>query len=70
MPFVTQLSQPPSATAGTLYQVALVVLLGRWLDTYLLVAPSLGPVPAFPLGAIAAAVAVLAGMRLFWERRQ
>jgi hypothetical protein len=68
LPFVAQLTQPAKRDPGTLYGVALVVLLGRWLDTYLLVAPSQGPVPALPLGAIAATVAVLAGMRLVWER--
>jgi Ni/Fe-hydrogenase subunit HybB-like protein len=67
-PFVTQLSQTAKREPRILYQAALVVLLGRWLDTYLLVAPSQGPVPAFPLGAIAATVTVLAGMRLLWER--
>lgn len=67
-PFVTQISQGAKREPRTLYQAALVVLLGRWLDTYLLVAPSQGPVPVFPLGTVAAAVAVLAGMRLLWER--
>jgi hypothetical protein len=67
-PFVAQISQPAKRDAGSLYRAALVVLLGRWLDTYLLVAPSQGPVPAVPLGALAATVAVLAGMRLLWER--
>jgi hypothetical protein len=68
VPFATQLSQPAKRDPRTLYGVALVVLLGRWLDTYLLVAPSQGPVPALPLGAIGTTVAVLAGMRLLWER--
>ena len=35
---------------------------------HLLVAPSQGPVPSLPLGAAAATVVVLAGMRLLWER--
>lgn len=68
LPFVTQITQPAKRDASRLYQVSLAVLLGRWLDTYLLVAPSQGPLPTFPLGALAAAVAVLAGMRLAWER--
>jgi len=67
-PFVTQISQGSKRDPRALYQTALVVLLGRWLDTYLLVAPSQGPVPALPLGAIGTTVAVLAGMRLLWER--
>lgn len=68
IPFATQISQPAKRDPATLYQVALVVLLGRWLDTYLLVAPSQGGVPALPLGALAATVAVLSGMRLLWQR--
>lgn len=67
-PFVTQLSATAKREPRTLYQAAFIVLLGRWLDTYLLVAPSQGPPPIVPLGAIGAAVAVLAGMRLLWER--
>jgi hypothetical protein len=70
LPFVTQISQGSKRDPATLYQVALAVLLGRWLDTYLLVAPSQGPVPALPIGALAAAVAVLSGMRLLWERER
>lgn len=69
LPFVTQISQGAKRDPSRLYQAALVVLLGRWLDTYMLVAPSQGPVPALPFGAVGAAVAVLAGMRLYWERR-
>jgi hypothetical protein len=68
LPFVTQIARASKRDPATLYQVALAVLLGRWLDTYLLVAPSQGPVPAIPLGALAATLAVLAGMRLLWER--
>jgi len=68
LPFASQLSQPAKRDPARLYQTALLVLLGRWLDTYLLVAPSQGPVPSLPLGALAATVAVLAGMRLLWER--
>ncbi|MBI2302408.1 MAG: hypothetical protein HYU66_26180 [Armatimonadetes bacterium] len=67
-PFATQLTQPAKRDPGSLYRAALVVLAGRWLDAYLLVAPTQGPVPELPLGALAAAVAVLAGMRLWWER--
>ncbi len=70
VPFATQISQGAKRDPGRLYTVALVVLLGRWLDTWVLVAPSQGPVPSLPLGAFGAAVAVLAGMRLLWERRE
>lgn len=67
LPFVAQISQGAKRDPSTLYQVALLVLLGRWLDTYLLVAPSQGPVPGLPMGALAGAVAVLSGMRLLWD---
>lgn len=68
LPFVTLLGQPAKRDPSRLYQVALAVLAGRFVDTYLLVAPSQGPVPAVPLAAVCATVAVLAGMRLLWER--
>ncbi len=68
LPFVTLLGQPAKRDSSRLYQVSLAVLLGRFVDTYLLVAPSQGPVPAVPLAAVCATVAVLAGMRLLWER--
>lgn len=68
LPFVAQLTQAAKRDPARLYQISLAVLFGRWLDTYLLVAPSQGPAPAVPLGALAATVAVLAGMRLLWER--
>jgi len=68
VPFVSQMSQPAKRDATHLYHAALAVLFGRWLEVYLLVAPNQGPVPVLPLGALGAAVAVLAGMRLVWER--
>jgi hypothetical protein len=54
--------------APTLAPVATLVLLGRWLDCYLLVAPAAGPLPGFPTAAVAASAAVLGGMGLVWRR--
>jgi hypothetical protein len=45
-----------------LLQVALIVILGRWLDVYLLVAPSSGAPASFPVYALTASTAVLLGI--------
>lgn len=67
VPFVILLSAGLKCHAPTLSQVAAVVLVGRWLDTYLLVAPAMGPAPALPLAAVSASIAVLGGMGLLWR---
>jgi hypothetical protein len=67
-PFVILLSAGAKRHAPTLAQVAIVVLLGRWLDCYLLVAPAAGPAPAFPVATVAATVALLGGMGLLYRR--
>jgi hypothetical protein len=67
VPFVALLGAGPKRRPGALLQVAAVVLVGRWLDVFLLVAPSTGPLPAFPLAAVAASVAVLGGMGMVWR---
>ena len=69
VPFVALLSVSTKRRGSTLSQVALVVLAGRWLDAYLLVGPSTGPAPVVPAGALAATLAVLAGMGLVAARR-
>ncbi len=63
-PFVLLLGTATKKHAATLVQVACVVILGRWLDAYLQVAPAAGPAPSWPVSAVAASVAVLAGMVL------
>ena len=68
VPFVALLSASTKRHAPTLAPVAIVVLLGRWLDSYLLVAPSAGPLPGFPTAAVAASLAVLGGMSLLFRR--
>ncbi len=66
-PFVILLSAGAKCHAPTLSQVAAVVLAGRWLDTYLLVAPVAGPASGSPLAALSASIAVLGGMGLMWR---
>ena len=68
VPFVVLLSAGTKRHAPTLAPVATLVLLGRWLDCYLLVAPAAGPLPGFPTAAVAASLAVLGGMALIFRR--
>ena len=68
VPFVVLLSAGTKRHAPTLAPVAIVVLLGRWLDCFLLVAPAAGPLPGFPTAAVAASLAVLGGMGLLFRR--
>ena len=68
VPFVALLGAGAKRRTGELLQVAAVVLVGRWLDVFLLVAPSAGPLPAFPVAAVAASVAVLGGIGMIWRR--
>ncbi len=56
-------------TAGRAITYLRVVVTGRWLDTYLMVAPSLAERPRFPLYAVAASFAVLLGMLILAQRR-
>lgn len=67
VPFIVLLSAKAKRHTATLLQVSLVVLAGRWLDFYLLIAPPKGPF-SFPYGALGAALAVLAGMILVCGR--
>jgi hypothetical protein len=59
-PFALLLSAGAKRSGPVLLRVALVVLVGRWLDVYLLVAPSLGSVPAWPAAAVAPAIGAVA----------
>jgi hypothetical protein len=50
IPFVVLLPRAAKRSPGSLAKVCVLVLLGRWLDLYLMVAPAVdGPVPAFGL---------------------
>ncbi len=63
-PFVLLLGTAAKKHTATLVQVASVVILGRWLDAYLMVAPTAGPAPSWPIAGAGASLAVLAGMLL------
>lgn len=68
VPFGALLAAGPKRHPAVLLQVALVVIGGRWLDAYLLVAPAAGPAPGFPVAAAAATIAVLGAMGFLWRR--
>ena len=68
LPFATLLSVGARRHRAALNAVAAVVLLGRFLDCHLLVAPSLGPAASFPLAAVVATAVVVIGMLLYGRR--
>ncbi|MEQ8767947.1 MAG: hypothetical protein RL885_28850 [Planctomycetota bacterium] len=68
VPFAVLLPSGPKRHATTLVQVSLAVLVGRWLELYLWVEPTLGPAPAFPVLAVVATLGLLAGMVLVVAR--
>ena len=68
VPFVILLGSGAKKAPAALGNAALVVVLGRWLDAYVMVAPSGGPLPSFPIYAVAASLLVLAGMFLVFDR--
>lgn len=55
VPFAALLPVAAKRSRSVLVPVCLVVLAGRFLDAFLLVAPAAGPAPAFPALALAAA---------------
>ncbi|MCC6129033.1 MAG: hypothetical protein IT186_03820 [Acidobacteria bacterium] len=67
VPFVLLLGVKAKKAPALLGQVALLVILGRWLDSFVLVAPSTGPVPPFPVYAIAATALLLGGMAFLFD---
>jgi hypothetical protein len=68
VPFVVLLGASAKKRPTALGHAALVVILGRWLDAFVMVAPSAGPLPAIPFYAVAASLLVLAGMALAFDR--
>jgi len=68
VPFVILMPIANKRNADTLFHVAAVVLVGRWLDTFLMVGPSVGPLASFPLLALTVAVITVGGMALLWRR--
>ena len=68
VPFFVLLGARAKRNPSTLLQVAPIVLAGRWLDNYLMVAPPIRPAPGFPVHAAAASVTLVAGMVLLYDR--
>ncbi len=68
VPFVVLLSAPAKRHAATLRTVAAIVLLGRFVDCHLLVAPALGPAEPFPFAAVGATLVVAFGMLVYGRR--
>ncbi|MEO8584965.1 MAG: hypothetical protein ABI584_02280 [Acidobacteriota bacterium] len=64
VPFVVLMSERAKKNRAVLAQVSIVVLLGRWVDAYLQVGPAVGPLPAFPIYAVASSIALLLAMGL------
>ena len=59
VPFLVLLRRPPKQRPEILVKVAAVVLIGRWLDLYLMITPvKTGPVPPFGLWEVASIVLV------------
>ncbi len=68
IPFLALLSARAKRNPAVLLQVSIVVLIGRWFDILLLVAPATSPNATFPGFAIAATAVVVAGMVLLLLR--
>jgi len=64
VPFVLLMSAASKRQPPLLFQVSLVVLVGRWLDGFLMVQPSLSGTPPLPVAAAAATAALLGAMWL------
>lgn len=68
VPFVALMSVNAKKHRQTLFHVAAAVLVGRWLDAYLLVWPSTGAFPGFPVLALLTSAALLATMAIVFNR--
>ena len=68
VPFFVLLPKPAKRSAGIMMKIAVVVLIGRWVDLYVMVFPStLGETPVFGIWEVASICCLLgtAGMLLF-----
>jgi hypothetical protein len=68
VPFVVLMSAAAKRSRAAMFQVSLVVLLGRWVDVYVMVWPPLEGPAGFPYVAIATSLAMLLAMRFAWPR--
>ncbi len=70
VPFVVLLSAKTKKKPQLLAQVAAVILMGRWIDVFLLAAPPAGLLDSFPFYAAGASVAVVLGMWVTFDKAQ
>ena len=70
VPFTVLLAEGPKQRPQALAQVAAVVLMGRWIDVFLLTAPPAGPLQDFPYYGAAASVAVVLAMWVTFDKVQ
>lgn len=68
VPFIALLSARVKRRPGFLAQVALVVLFGRWLDIYLLIAPTGSSLPSFPVSAAVVTLFLVPAMLFLFSR--
>jgi hypothetical protein len=68
VPFFVLLPVRTKRSRSAMFQVSLVVLVGLWLDTYLMVWPPLETSAAIPWVAIAVTAAMIGAMVFVWQR--
>jgi len=68
VPFVVLMSVAGKRSRAAMFQVSVVVLIGRWLDSYLMVWPPLEGPAGIPWVALGVSVAMLVAMRFAWSR--
>jgi len=68
VPFVVLMSAAAKRSRVAMFQVSLVVLLGHWLDGYLMVWPPLEAPSGIPWVAFGVSAAMLVAMKLAWPR--
>jgi hypothetical protein len=69
VPFFVLLPKPAKRSAGVMMKVAVVILIGRWVDLYVMIVPSAtGENPVFGLWEVAAIAALIAGGVLLLTR--
>ena len=69
VPFVALLSVPAKKNPWLLQRGALIILVGRWLDVYLMVTPASGAGRSVPIYAVAATLVVVVSMLFLYNRQ-
>jgi len=70
IPFLVLLSARPKKKEAVLLQVSIIVLVGRWIDIFMLVEPSTSPHLVLPLYGVVATICVVAAMLLVTTLRR